>query len=208
MKQQFLYINGGVPKENYSSYIDFLNTIEYDPYAEKFKSWNKTLWEHLWDEWEYLRAPFRERQYADYMEWKIMFEKLIPFMRDELCIWAGSLGATFIMKYIWENDGIYNSRSWKKIHIKKLFLIAAGIADTPQEKLGSFHFDLEKTYHKVSRWCEQIYIYHSSDDPLVPFQQSLELKQYFPEAIFREFDDRGHFYKEERLLELEQDLQQ
>jgi len=75
-----------------------------------------------------------------------------------------------------------------------------------EEIFGTFSFDFDMVYHRVKRSADTIYLYHSRDDTMVPFEQSLELKTYFPDAIFREFDNRGHFYKEERLLEIEQDL--
>jgi hypothetical protein len=43
MKQQFIYINGGEPKENFLSYHDMLRGMKYNPREEKFLSWNKTL---------------------------------------------------------------------------------------------------------------------------------------------------------------------
>ncbi len=198
MKQQVIFINGAVPKENFENYYDFLRSREYDPYAEKLLNWNKTLWEYLWEDFEYIRTPSDRIGFADYEAWKIMFEKLLPFLEEGANVVTTSLGSTFIMKYIWENEF--------PVRIKKLFLIAPATNDTPSEKLGSFSFDIDLVYNKIQRWADQIYIYHSRDDELVPFEQSLELKTYFPEAIFREFSDRGHFYKEERLLELEQDL--
>lgn len=198
MKKQILYVGGGVPKENFESYHDFLRGLEFDPYAERFLNWNKTLAENLWDEYEFIRAPIKESDYADYEAWKIMFEKVLPFIRENVIIIVSSLGGTFILKYIWENEF--------PIKIKKLFLLAAATSDTPDEKLWSFQFDLERVYNKVDRWTEQIYLYHSREDAIVPFEQSLELKTYFPDAIFREFDDKGHFYLEERIPELEQDI--
>lgn len=206
MKQQFIYINGGVPKENFENYYDMLHTLEYNPYEEKFLSWNKTLWEKLWDDWEYFRVPFHDRDFADYTAWKIMFEKMIPFFNEEIYVWAGSLWGTFILKYMGENDGIRDSVTWKHISIKKLFFLAAATDDTPDEKLWSFSFDIDMCYNKVQRWAEQVYIYHSRDDMIVPIEQSLKLKSYFPTAVYREFDDKGHFYLEAELPELLEDL--
>jgi len=198
MKQQVVFINGAVPKENYDSYSHFLETREYDPYIENFKNWNKTLWDKLWEDFEYLRSPSSEIKFADYEAWKIMFEKMLPYLKDNLILAATSLGSTFILKYIGENEF--------PVRIKKIFFIAPAIADTPDERLGSFSFDLETVYHRIERWTDQIYIYHSRDDDLVPFEQSLELKSYFPEAIFREFEDRGHFFLESELPELVEDI--
>lgn len=206
MKQQIVFINGWDPKENFSSYNEMLKQLEYNPYEEKFLSWNKTLWEKLWEDYEYLRAPFHDRSYADYQAWKIMFEKMIPYFNDEIFIWATSLWWSFILKYLWENDWILNTQTGKKIKIKKLFLVAVAIEDTKDEILGSFTFDLERVYTRVSRWSKEIFIYHSMDDQIVPYEQSLELNSFFPEATFREFHDRGHFYLEAEFPELLEDI--
>ena len=206
MKKQCIFINGGVPKENFKDYYEMLQKLEYNPYEETFLSWNKTLWEKLGDDWEYLRAPLHDRDYADYTAWKIMFEKMIPYFNSEIYLWVASLGGSFILKYIGENDGILDKKTWKKIRIKKLFLIAAAVSDTPVEVMGSFAFDLEEVYTRVSRWCEQIYIYHSTDDTIVMYEDALKIKNYFPEAIFRDFHDRGHFYLETELPEFVEDI--
>ncbi len=58
----------------------------------------------------------------------------------------------------------------------------------------------------MGRWAQRIYIYHSQDDTIVPFEESLELKGFFPEAEFREFYDKGHFYLEAELPELVEDI--
>ncbi len=47
MKQQFIYIGGGSPKENFRDYYEMLESREYNPYEETFLTWNKTLGEQL-----------------------------------------------------------------------------------------------------------------------------------------------------------------
>ncbi len=47
MKQQVIFLNGGNPKENYKDYFDMLHKVEYNPYEENFKNYNKTLGEKL-----------------------------------------------------------------------------------------------------------------------------------------------------------------
>ncbi|MCH8518800.1 hypothetical protein LAT59_03500 [Candidatus Gracilibacteria bacterium] len=206
MKKQVIFINGGTPKENFKDYHDMLKKLEYNPYDENFLSWNKTLGEKLGDDWEYLRAPLHDRDFADYAAWKIMFEKMIPYFNSEIYLAGGSLGGSFILKYLGENDGILDRKSGKKIRIRKLFLIAAAVNDTSGEVMGSFDFDLEEVYTRVARWCEHIYIYHSTDDDIVMYEDALLIKNYFPESIFRTFHDRGHFYKEAEFPELVEDI--
>lgn len=198
MKQQVVFINGAVPRENFDSFHSFLREREYNPYEEKIENWNKTLGEKLGDDYEYLRAPLDDLDFANYQDWKIMFEKMFPYFHDEIILVTTSLGSSFILKYFGKNDF--------PVKIKKLFLIAPAVSDTPEEKLWSFKPNLEFSV-RLRKWVDEIYIYHSRDDQLVPFEQSLELHSYFPESIFREFDDRGHFYKEMELPELIQDIQ-
>jgi len=197
MKKQFLYINWWVPKENFDNYYDFLQSIDFNPYAEKFQSWNKTLWEYLGDDWEYMRAPFKERWYSDYEAWKIMFEKTLPYLRDDIVIGAWSLWWTFIIKYLYENKF--------PVKIKRLIFIAAALNDSDIEKLGTFHLNKEKIANIISQVGNMI-VYHSTDDDIVPFSDFLEMKKYFPTATFREFTDKWHFYKEARLPEIEEDI--
>lgn len=197
MKKQLLYINGWNPKERYSSYTDFLHWIEFNPFEEKFQSWNKTLPTQLWENWEFIRAPFRDRSYADYEEWKIMFEKTFPYLRDDIVIGAGSLGGTFIIKYLYEN--IF------PVKIKRLIFVAAALHDTKEEKLGTFSLDKSKI-PSIEKQVGEIICYHSRDDDIVPFTDFEVMKTYFPNATFREFTDRRHFHLEARLPEIEEDI--
>jgi hypothetical protein len=41
---------------------------------------------------------------------------------------------------------------------------------------------------------------------VVPFEQSLKLNSFFPEAVFREFYDRGHFYTQAEFPEIIEDI--
>ncbi len=197
MKQQVIFINGGTSKENFRDYYDFLRQTSFDPYETPFKNWNKTLWNFLWSDYEYWRIPIRERSYADYTAWKIMFEKSIPFFRDDIIFISTSQGSTFILKYLIENPF--------SLRIKKIFFLAAALHDTQLEKLGTFEFDISKI-----SWLQdmfgQIYIYHSSDDDIVSMSDSEELASYFTKAEFRKFRDKGHFYQLERFVEVEEDI--
>jgi predicted alpha/beta hydrolase family esterase len=68
-----------------------------------------------------------EKKFADYEAWKIYFEKIIPYLQEDCIIATTSLGSTFIVKYLQENN--------LDVSIKKLFLIAPAIEDTPTEVL-------------------------------------------------------------------------
>lgn len=43
MKQQIIYIHGGIPKENYNNFLSSVESIEYNPYEEKNKRWRSSI---------------------------------------------------------------------------------------------------------------------------------------------------------------------
>lgn len=198
MKQQVVFITWATPKENYDSYYAYLDKkIKYNPYEPPFLNWNKKLGEYLWDDFEYLRSPSCTEKYADYEAWKILFEKMFPYLRDDVIIATTSLGSTFIIKYLYENI--------LPVKIKRLLCVAAAIEDTEHENLGTFELDKAKIWSITSQ-VDDIYFYHSTDDDCVAFSDFIALQEYFPNATFREFNDRWHFFLEERLPEIEEDI--
>ncbi len=197
-KQQVIFITWATPKENYSSYYHYLEKkIKYNPYEPPFLNWNKKLWEYLWEDFEYLRSPSCNEKFADYEAWKILFEKMFPYLREDVIIATTSLGSTFIIKYLYENK--------LPVKIKRLIMVAAALRPTEQERLGTFALDTDKIPMIASQMGDLI-CYHSTDDDCVPFSDFLKLQEYFPEATFREFNDRWHFFLEERLPEIEEDI--
>ena len=83
--------------------------------------------------------------------------------------------------------------------------MAAALHDTQKERLGSFRLDAQKIPTIISQ-VKDIKVYHSRDDDIVPFSDFEIMKTYFPTATFREFSDRGHFYLESELPEIEEDI--
>lgn len=201
MEKQILYIWGWVAKENYKDYQDYISQIDINPYQEKFLNWSKTLWEKLTD-FEYLVFDRPNSDFADYQAWKIIFEKYIPFLKNDIILIWTSLGWSFLLKYLSENK--------LNIKISKLFLIAAALDSTPEEKIWSFALSQENEDNlknlEVKNNIWKIYLYHSKDDDCVPFYQFLELEKFFPDAEKRIFDDKKHFWQETRILELENDI--
>ena len=198
MEKQILYIWGWVAKENYISYLDYVWHIQVDPYQEKFLNWSKTLGENLLD-FEYLIFDRPNSDFADYQAWKIMFEKYLPFLKDEIILIWTSLGWTFLLKYFWENK--INKK------ISKIFLLASATDDTEDEKIWTFELkNFEPKNFLENIWKAKLYLYHSKDDECVPFWQFLKLEKFFPDSEKRIFENKNHFWQETRILELEQDI--
>lgn len=101
------------------------------------------------------------------------------------------------MKYLYENTF--------PVKIKKTIFIAAALHDTEKERLGTFTLDKNKI-PEIAKQTGEIVCYHSRDDELVPFSDFEVMKTYFPDATFREFSDKGHFYTEAELPEIIEDI--
>lgn len=122
---------------------------------------------------------------ADYEAWKIWFERNFSFINDEdlILIWH-SLGGIFLAKYLSENQ------LPKKV--KQLHFVAAVFE---KEKTINFSYNPNKL-NNLKNQCEKIFIYHSKDDPTVPFFHGEKYKEYLQNAEFLKFRNRGHFRQE------------
>lgn len=97
-----------------------------------------------------------------------------------------------MLKYLSEND-------FPK-HIDQLHLVAAVVDETdmPDEEkyLGDFLFDVEKMKN-IQDQVGKVFVYHSTDDPVVPYSHAERLLSYLPAEKLISFTDRGHFSQSE-----------
>ena len=125
---------------------------------------------------------------ARYLEWKIWFEKLIPFLEDEVTLVGHSLGGIFLVKYLSEN-------SFPK-RVRAIFLVASPY-DTEGTDDSLVDFTLLRAPGNLTEQSGKIFLYHSEDDPIVPFSNLRKYEKELPSAKVRILKDRGHFLQEE-----------
>src|SRR5690349_14685507 len=98
--RQVLVIHGGYSFSSYDAYLNDLRTsrIVYErlKYLPDWKPW---LAKELSD-FDILLPSFPNKQNAQFDEWSIYFEKLIPFFGDDIQLVGHSLGAIFLAKYL------------------------------------------------------------------------------------------------------------
>lgn len=187
MTRQVLTIGGGDTFESREDYLDFLKSLEIDfeRYKDPKDSWRRTLREKLGEGYEVIDVDMPNKLNAKYEEWKIWFEKFLPYIRDGVILVGHSLGGTFLAKYLSEG------RFPKKI--EGLFLVSAVYeADTEEYSLASFTLP-----DRLNIDVEKIYLYHSEDDPIVPVSDIEQYMERLPQATARLFKDRKHFTQEE-----------
>lgn len=185
MKKQIVYIHGGDSFESYDEYIKYLKETEFsiDWFVHK-KKWKVSLTEELENEFQILMPDMPNKFNAVYDEWKIWFEKMIPFINDGVIVIGHSQGGIFLAKYLSENN--YPKK------IGALMLVAPPHNNTSE--VGSFK--LEKSLENISEQCSEIHLFFSKDDFVVPFSEMEKYQKDLPNAKFHIFEDRGHFLQE------------
>ena len=86
---------------------DFLSRLKERKVArEDFKSktdWKDDLEVKLASDFEIFAPRMPNRDNAKYVAWKIWFDKLLPYLEDDLTLVGSSLGGLFLVKYLSEN---------------------------------------------------------------------------------------------------------
>lgn len=180
--RQVLIIHGGSSFNSYENYLaDLKNlTLDYErlKLQEKWKPW---LSQQMLDT-DVLLPTFPNGYNATYDEWKIYFEKILPLLEDDVQLVGHSLGAMFLAKYLNDNR--------LKQPVKRLVLVAGAYDDESTEDLGSFKVTSARNLPKSA---DEIHLFHSEDDPVVPFSELAKFQADLPEAVLHIFEDRQHF---------------
>ncbi len=186
MKTQIVVIHGGDAFEKYEEYLENLRTKDVSLENIRSIGWKANLKKDLGENFDVLLPKMPNAQNARYLEWKIWFERLIPFFDNEVIFVGHSLGAIFLTKYLSEN--IYPKK------IKATILVGAPY-NTP-EKHPLVDFTLTKLLDGFNKQAGEIVFYHSKDDEIVPFENMERYKEKISNATFNIFEDRGHFNDE------------
>lgn len=78
----------------------------------------------------------------------------------------------------------------RQMDYARLLHLVAGGYNFPGHDYGSFQVDSATGLEKSA---EQIHLYHSQDDPVVPFEELAKFQKDLPGANVHIFADRGHF---------------
>lgn len=186
-KKQIIFIGGGNSFEKKEDFYDYLKSYKIDLY-NKDEKWNDLLAIELGEAYELIKPVMPSKDEADYNAWKIWFEKHLSFINDENPILIGySLGGTFLLKYLSENNFIKN--------ISQLHLIGPFVEnDESSSKLMNFEFSINKI-NTISNLCNEMHLWYSEDDYIVPCKNSELVKINLPKIDSHIFKDRGHFFQ-------------
>lgn len=187
-KPQVLILGGGRSFRDKEQLLEFYKN--YDINRTKGRSWKDWLMWTLEDRYEFIFPDFPIRDNADYEIHKMILEKYFQkFNNQDLIIIAHSLGTILLLKYLLENG--FGKR------IKQFHLVASWIANELQpdddvENTGSFTFEYKRV-GEIAQYCEEIHIWHSTDDTMCMYKNAEYLKDKIPTSHLHTFTDRGHF---------------
>ncbi len=185
---QVVVLHGGDSFSSHDAYLAFLRdfTIENLDYLKRKPDWRARLPEVLGSEYEVLAPQMPNKWNARYAEWKLWFEKFLLFFNDGVILVGHSLGASFLTRYLAENDF--------PVRIEATFLVA-GVYSSDVEGMTE-EFAAPASLARLAEQGGKIFLYHSVDDPVVPFSELGKYQVALPHAIARSFTDRQHFNQE------------
>ncbi|MGE0792889.1 MAG: alpha/beta hydrolase [Candidatus Woesearchaeota archaeon] len=188
-KPQLFLIHGGMTFKNQRDYTKYLKTREIT--LEKTPKWHDTyLDKKLGGKFQIIRPRFPLSDNAQYEDWKIIFERYIPLLNENVILIGRSLGGIFLAKYLSEN------KFPKKI--TATYLIAAPFDNTltGEDLVGGF--ELKSNLSLLEKNSPNLKLLFSKTDDVVPVSHAEKYKEKLKSAeIIIYTDKNGHFKIEE-----------
>lgn len=181
--KQLLTVHGGEAFETYEEYIAWLRAMEVDIQYSSNAQWKAALPKMLGDEYQVISPRMPNSVNAKYSEWKIWFKKYLEQLSDGVILLGHSLGGIFLAQYLATTE--ISKR------ISGLLLAAAPFDAYPS--VAAANFILPESLDLLQKQSPVIHIFHSTDDPEVPYGNAEKYKEVLPEAILHTFSDLGHF---------------
>jgi predicted alpha/beta hydrolase family esterase len=190
MKTQILIIGGGNAFEKHEDYLHYLQTRHMS--LDNFRpgmNWKNSLQPVLGDNFDVLIMQMPNNQNARYSEWEIWFKRILQLldMNQEAIFIGHSMGGIFLMRFLSENTC--------QVKIRAIFLLATPFITKGAYPLMDFYIDPELP--GVESKAGRIFIYHSTDDKIVPVICAHRYKGVLPTAHLHILEGCGHINQKE-----------
>ena len=141
----------------------------------------KYLKQKLSNEFEILFPKIEKPGTPTYAKFTEMFASSFAKIKDPVILIGHSLGGSTLLKYLSEEK--------PDISIPGLFLVS-----TPHWKSNMKEFQLEDNFQNSLKDIPAIFLYHSKNDPYVPFENLKFYKAAFKTATVRELPGKEHTF--------------
>ena len=184
---KIFYIHGGTTHSTQEKFYKYLEnkTVELEKSAP---IWTDHLDENFPNH-QIIRISMPNKQNADYKAWEIMFRKYTPHIRSEDYIIGFSLGASFLLRFLSQNQ--------IPILPHKIILVAGPIDSEGSSEELSNGFESQTTQldsKTLQSQSHNMHLFYATDDQIVPIIQMHKIQAHLPDAKFTELQNRGgHF---------------
>ena len=185
MKKQLMIIHGGMTFKNRKDYLRYLRTREISIDARV--SWSREyLAKALGRNFQIISPRMPLADNAKYEEWKIHFERHLPYLKNGIILIGNSLGGIFLAKYLSEH------RFPKKI--LSVYLVGAPYDGSMREEDLAGGFRLRSDLSLLERNTKNLYLLFSKDDDVVPVSHAKKYAKKLKSAKIIIYKNKnGHF---------------
>lgn len=182
---QIMYIHGGSTFKNERDYLHYLKTKKIS--LETRVSWHGSyLDKELGKNFEIIRPRMPLQDNAKYRDWKIYFERYIPYLRNNIILIGGSLGGIFLAKYLSEH------KFPKKI--LATYLVCPPFDNTVNGEVLVSGFKLKPDLSLLEKNSKNLYLLFSNDDDVVPVSHAEKYRKKLKNAKIVIYKSKnGHF---------------
>ncbi len=184
-KTRIFIIHGGMTFKTKKDYIHFLKTREIS--LENRISWtNAYLDTALGKGFEIIRLRMPTPDNAHYDEWKIHFERYLPFFTNRSVLIGNSLGGIFLARYLSENQLAQRALA--------TYLVCPPFDDTLSDEALVNGFKLKPDLSLLEENTAHLSLLFSHDDDVVPVQHAEKYREKLHHANIRIYKNKnGHF---------------
>jgi uncharacterized protein len=176
-------IHGGSSFDTYDQYLQDLE-ISRVKVSDGYIDWKANLRNFFTDKFNVILPRFPNSDNAKYLEWKIAFEKLLKredLVTNNLVLIGHSLGGNFLQKYLGENRLTAINSEFKLL---QLHFVAACVSEGDMTETDS--------WHNINSQSQNIHIWHSQDDTVVPVKEAYYYKTKLTESNLHLLENRWH----------------
>jgi len=184
-KTQIFLVHGGETFKNQKDYLNYLKNRAVS--IEKRPRWAlEYLDKELGKKFEIIRPRMPLPENAKYEEWKIVFKKYIPFLKNKFILIGNSLGGIFLMKYLSEN------RLPKKA--LSVYAVCAPFDGEGSDEDLVGGFNLKSNLSLIYKNTKNLYLLFSKDDTSVPVTNAEKYRRKLKDAYIAIYEGKnGHF---------------
>ncbi len=178
-------IHGGMTFKNNKDYLHYLKTKKVS--IEKRVNWaGDYLEKNLGKNFQIIRPRMPLQDNAKYKEWKIFFERYLPYLKSNVILIGNSLGGIFLAKYLSENKLPQKALS--------VYLACPPFDNTiaGEDLVGGFK--LKSDLSLIYKNSKNLRLLFSKDDNVVPVSHAEKYRKKLKNAkivIYR--SKNGHF---------------